>query len=117
MTMGLAQSLVSLGAPSTPRTGVLAQGFPRVLSDGVLGAERPSRMGGSRRERSWGPALPRLTTAGSCLPSLDIQSRSQLLGALGPELPPQPALPCSSPSSGPGARAAPSILAEQLEAV
>ena len=73
--------------------------------------------GGGRRERSWGPALPRLTTAGSCSPSLDILSRSQLLGALGPELPPQTALPCSSPSLGLGARAALSTLAEQLEAV
>lgn len=117
MAMGLAQSLASPGAPSTPRIGFLAQGFPRVLSDGVLGAECPSRRGGGRRERSWGPALPRLTTAGSCLPSLDIQSRNQLLGALRPELPPQPALPCSSPSSGSGARATPSTLAEQLEAV
>lgn len=57
MTMGLAQSLVSLGAPSTHRTGFLAQGFPRVLSDGVLGTERPSMGGGRSQGKELEPCL------------------------------------------------------------
>ena len=57
MTMGLAQSLASPGAPSTPRTGFLAQGFPRVLSAGVLGAECPSRRGAAAAGKGVG-ALP-----------------------------------------------------------
>lgn len=57
MAMGLAQSLASPGAPSTPRIGFLAQGFPRVLSDGVLGAECPSRRGGRPQGKELGPCL------------------------------------------------------------